>query len=521
METLALPSAGLVFTIVFCFLLRILPRAGVRYYGGDAFYHMFVADVIRKTGSRARSADYFLIGAVNDYPPVLHYFLALFPERFVDRYNMAFGPAFDALSAAAVYAFTRALTENESAALAAGAIYALTPELQYEAMSLTPRLLGTLMLNLHFASLVFYVQYQQAVFLAAAAVTGVIDFYTHRIQLPLLFLISAAFAIAAREPVIIAVTAAWTAAAFLVNRGLFVRTLKSYYIMTSDNVRNWREYGTEAMRARPGDAVERTGTPAREKPSGGFSLTGAARILAQKGAVYLKYNPYGLAALALIAFYREISGMIGTAAGLMFLWFLVSYVTFAVTERCGILGQKVGEGYRQYLDFGAFPCAAFVAAEGAALYNSSRMEWWALFAACALFAYPGLRTLTILRRTRSPAAVGEDLLEVLNALKEQPRGNVMCLPPGYSYAALYFSRQPVLEVVERSVPYRDRIREYYTGLKSPMEEFAGRFDISYVLVNHALNDVRVPGGWGETVAKRGPFQVIRVPVSGNRQGAGL
>jgi hypothetical protein len=46
---------------IFGLYIRVKPRIGMPYRGWDCFYHMFVADIIRKTGNRKKSVNYFII----------------------------------------------------------------------------------------------------------------------------------------------------------------------------------------------------------------------------------------------------------------------------------------------------------------------------------------------------------------------------------------------------------------------------------------------------------------------------
>lgn len=507
-----IPSA--IFFAALCFIIRVIPRKAMRYYGRDAFYHLFVADIIRKTGNRNKSADYFLIGEVNDYPPVLHYFLSIFPERFADRFNMVFSPAFDAVNTLVVYLFAYAVTGQAVVASASALVYILIPQLQQDSLSLTPRILGPLFFNLFFASLALYVYYQQTWTLAAAVVLGTIDFFTHRIQLPLLLILSVVFAILARDPLIAGALACSLLLAYIINRNQFVRTLKCYKIMTLDAMRHWKDYGTEATRMDAYSRENNSSGPAAEADKPAIDSSKTLSALKEKAGNYLAYNPYGLVAAAFLFYYGEAADALGAAAPLILSWFIVTYVTFMLTEHFGALGHKGGEGFREFLTLGAFPCAVLVGIEGLACYNGNKGLFGVFCVLCVVYAYPCLRTVsTNFRRKLSKAtgAISGDLQEILSVLRDQPRGNVMGLPPEYSYVILYFARQPVLEVVERSTPYRDKVKYYASGLRVPLAEIVSMFNINYILVNTGLSGHLVPEGWGEVIAEEGRFLIVKAP----------
>jgi hypothetical protein len=111
------------------YIVRAWPRAGIPNYGADEFFHLALADVIRKEHDRQKITRYFSIGKYNDYPLLLHFLLAPFPKEFLEMAGGYISPLFDVFNAALLYWFTFSITGSTVDGVAVWLFYVASPQL--------------------------------------------------------------------------------------------------------------------------------------------------------------------------------------------------------------------------------------------------------------------------------------------------------------------------------------------------------------------------------------------------------
>ena len=120
-----------------CFFIRAVPRIVIPHaYNADTFFHLYCAQLYRENGFRI--PDRFsrvVVNHRNTYPPLYHFFLALFPERirlWVERFT---GAVFDTANLLLIYSYSLWLggrldfLQSESSAIWVALLYALSPGL--------------------------------------------------------------------------------------------------------------------------------------------------------------------------------------------------------------------------------------------------------------------------------------------------------------------------------------------------------------------------------------------------------
>jgi hypothetical protein len=163
--------------LILTFLLRALPGI-LRIIGGssgDQGYHILCAERIRenkfKYPDRLKG---FLLPGIYDYPPLFHYFLALFSRTKREQLTPFFSAIIDTIHVLVIYTFILYIAQTPEltiyipnptlTACIAGLLFATSPSLIYyglgpRAFHATPRTLGELFFTVSFLSgCIYYLQ---------------------------------------------------------------------------------------------------------------------------------------------------------------------------------------------------------------------------------------------------------------------------------------------------------------------------------------------------------------------------
>ncbi len=481
-------------------------------YGADAFFHMKAADVLRVHHDRHRLADWFAVGSFNDYPPLFHWLLSVFPKGFIEKANGFIAPVFDALNAVLLNMFCYMLTGVWWVGPLAWIFYIASPQISIEALSLTPRLLSLFFFNLWFVAMLAGGTGASAVWTSVSIGAGVACFYTGRSQLPLMLAGGVVLTIVSGESVYMIMEAGMLLVAFLLGSDQFIRTFKSYAIMTGDTSRRWRDYGDE--RDRLARAV------------GGGGEQSAAEMLKRELKMLFAYNPGAWIALVAGAWLSgfEDDFLAWEVRRLMWAWFLTAFVAFIATQRFPQLGQRAGEGYRQFPEFGAVPGSIIIAVAVAESYRLSPPLFAFLVVAGAASLFMILWIVSPRYRAKLKASgtyINPGLKSILERSRDLPGGNIMCLPTIFNYPMIYYGDRKVVDVVERSVPYRDIAEKYVFGPKLTLAEYAAEFDLDYFLIDTSNPDWSLDySGAGKVIDSEGPLVIVEVDAGIKNAGRG-
>ena len=163
--------------LILTFLLRALP--GILWTrgesSGDQGYHFLCAERIRENKFKyPERLKGFLLPGIYDYPPLFHYFLALFPRDIRERLGPFFSAIIDVIHVFVIYTFILHIAQlpdfagyiqNPSlTACIAALLFATSPSLLYYGMGprafhATPRTLGELFFTVSFLSgCIYYLQ---------------------------------------------------------------------------------------------------------------------------------------------------------------------------------------------------------------------------------------------------------------------------------------------------------------------------------------------------------------------------
>lgn len=173
---------------------RIFPIVRFDIRSVDNYYHLLAARQIWKEKRIPRKLEHFLFSGTYSYPPLLHLILAPIGARLGtgrEKVGLVLAPIADIVSAVILYFFVESVL-GEPIALIATLMYVITPILVIESLSITPRTLGALFLNL-FIMIAFLYSYNHNYWLVVPAILSVaIILLTHKMAAQSLFFVSVA-----------------------------------------------------------------------------------------------------------------------------------------------------------------------------------------------------------------------------------------------------------------------------------------------------------------------------------------
>lgn len=163
------------------FLLQIWPRLTKRYFGVDTWKWLELAQYVRSHKSLPkRSSERYIVNSVFGYPPVIIFFLSIFPKSFSEKYQFIFSPAFDFFHNYFIYFMAVMFTGDVKTGVFAQTIAALVPVLVIEASNLNTRILSILIYTISFGALIMFTIGGSLNWFTIAVFFLFILFFTHR-----------------------------------------------------------------------------------------------------------------------------------------------------------------------------------------------------------------------------------------------------------------------------------------------------------------------------------------------------
>lgn len=431
LESLLVPGA--LFAAVV--LSRGAHRFRARQLGSDSWFHLTVAETVRQNRGRyPDSIPRFLLSGPFDYPPLLHYLLALFSRTTRDRIEGWVGPVVDGIHTLFLWGLIFALTQNPWSAATAALLFILSPLLLRGAervLTLTPKPMGDLWVSLAMISLYFYWVDHSPFWLALLAVWTALLLLTQRFGTQaLLFLVVAVSAVYLNALPLVGL-AGGLGLALALSWGHYWTVLRGHI----GHLDHWRTFMVDHYHGVRHESFwrdfGRLGRELRRNPRRAF-------IIAYRNPVlnYFVYNPW-----ILVAFYVLLSP--GTVPDHPFfrfagVWMLatVGLVVLISMKSLKFLGKP-----ELYGEYGIFPQAAVLGmAAGAApgpLLGIS-LAVLALYSVGAII----VNIRVVLRSDQNfSKAETQDLLEFL---RRQPPSRLLPIPMNWGYAMAYLTPHEVL-----------------------------------------------------------------------------
>lgn len=488
--------------------LRLGTHLGSRPGGVDTWYFLASAEALRRTRRLPVSLpQYLLQDRTESYPPGFVVLLALLPPAWLRRFFWVVAPAFDALHLLLAYVTTLRLTGSIFAAIAAGAVYALTPQLIAETRSLTPRSLGALLSSVAMFLVLRSLLPEEGAArsllgpapwpIAALAVLAIAAlFLTHTTSAIAFVVAAAALSAVLGDWRFLGFALAGFTATLLLSGGLYLRVLASDLHAARFWRRNLRYRGAHLLDDSPlyGSARQ----PARSRNARVAPLLGSLlRLLAENPFLV----PMFLVATPALAF---------DWWGERMYWWAVSLLAWAVLTTLVKPFRLLGPGYL-YTKCSVFPTAfslslAIGQPQGWLTPGGAVIGLSFLASAVAIVVY---YLYTRKRQAEHSAPTPDDLAAITEVLAGLQGDRVLCLPPSHSDYVAYNAGKKV--VWGGHSGDLSRLEQLWPVVTRPLEELIDAYRVDYLLLDLAYatpQRLRLDGRL-TPVASRGSFTLYR------------
>lgn len=482
--------------VILTFYIRIKPRLSQRNFGIDSWYYLLYADELRKTKRLPVKLPYFLLDIEEQwYPPALPGLLALFPQRFLEKYHWAISAFIDTIQMVTLYIASYLVTDSLMVSCIASLLYATSPILVTQNSNLNSRALGSIFLTLVMLSLYQYISSANFLYLLLTILLGAISLHTHKMATQQMVFLLIGFSIFYLNPLYILILVAIWAAAFVLSWGFYLKILKSHIGVLRFCRKNFPYFFTHQVYQSPVYANQKKA--AANKGCGGIAASRLWYGLAKFNFIFI---------FIVISVYTFINRHILNASDSFYLgWGFINLMSIVIITYITPV-KFLGEGQRYYM-YGIFPLSfllsRFIFERSIDIYIG--ILFLSIILIINIFL---IKKIHNEQKKNILAILDDDLYDVIKHIKGLPKDNVMCFPISYCEPVAYFSAKKTLRG-DHSYGF-DKLQPFFPVLLKRVEYFIQSYDISYCLINKnyvAIKDIFLSINY-KTIMERGQYCLI-------------
>lgn len=488
--------------------VRLGIHVGARPGGVDTWYYLASADALRQTRRLpVRLPQYLFHDPTESYPPGLIVLLAAVPQRVLRRWFWLVSPVVDAVHLVFVYVVTYRLTGSPTAAVVAGGVYALTPQLVAETRSLNPRSLGTLLCSVAMYLILrtllppeLAAQTQLGTtpwfLVPGALIASAALFLTHTTTSIALIVATSVLSIVFADARYVLFALGGFIGAMVLSGGLYLRVLENHLHAVRFWRRNIAYRGAHAVLDSPIYREHRERAQVKGWQGGSLARS-AIRLVGE--------NPFILAMLV-----AATPTLIVEWWGQRMYWWSIAILGWATAVTFVPPLRVVGPGFL-YMKASVFPTAFSLA-----LLVGAPGGWTSpaglIVALSFVLSIGAITTLYVYLRRRPSERTSStplDLAAMAADLRGRAGDRVLCLPTMYSDFLSYASGKKVLWGGHSGD--LSRYEALSPVIRRPLEELIDEYDLSYVVIDLAYTDperLRLSPRLDE-VARHGNFALYR------------
>ncbi len=429
----ALTSLGVV---LLALGLRFAPLSfSTRGAGIDHWYWKSYIDTYRRDKRFPPSLPQYILEDHQWYPPLFPLLLSELPAGVFDRFDTLIAIAIDLVRLLILLAVAYWQSSGAVSVIAiAGLLYATTPILVSYNVQLNPRGLAALMLDCLLILLLVQLDLHGPwwAWPIIAVLSGLI-LLTHKMTTQLFWFLVFGTSLIYRNWLLLLLIPSSVAAALILSRGFYVKVLRAHWDIVSFWNRNWRWIGADLIRESP---IYGDGTHERTQKLHRRGVTGVL----QQIVTLFSFNPAAWIG-CLLAYERLWLG----SPVLIFPTYLLVWLLLACAFACMTTFVKwlkcLGAGYLYVYNASLIsPLLLGIAFKQTRVPELSKPFILGALACnvVAVVAY----YVFFFRNKR--ARVHEGLEQVIDALRQMPRGVVMCVPANWYEVISYKTGHPVL-----------------------------------------------------------------------------
>lgn len=493
-------------------ILESWPRVRVRYFGIDTWRHLMVADVIRREKRLPKALpDKYILPEESDYPPLFRIMLALFPKKFLEKWQGFLSPCIDFLHSLFLYYFVYSLTRNIGMAVMAQVAYVANPLIVMENSNLTTRPIASLLFSLSFVSLLYFASYGGGAMLFLSLILMTVLILTHRFALQALLALTLSMTLFQKSWVYLCVLLGSMVLAVVLSKGFYLKVLWGHIQML-----NWWRLNIHNRYAHQVRGLMKKGEKSPD-------------IVFRMYQFVLRLPP-----VAVLAAIPCVVLAVLTVLWYYFGWFLVDFSRMGVpspifvslglwTITLLVVGifirqfkfiEWAGEGER-YMEFGAFPTAILTSLFVWNLYRAWPSAW--VFVLFGLFILvSGLLPALFLQKKviidSKDRSIGEDLRCCFDYVNEQLKGEVRMatIPLGLADSIMYFTHAKVFST-DSSLAHYNHYSDFFPVIQKPLNEIFSKYDVNTLLLNQNYAKVEeLPLENYKEIFRSGPYSLFKI-----------
>jgi hypothetical protein len=404
------------------------------------------------------------------YPPLFPLLLARLPPGLFESYSPVIAIGIDMARMLLLLGAAHWLSDGNLVVIAmAGLIYATIPIQTSYNVQLNPRGLGALMLELVLMLLLWVYALDGAwwVWIPIVVLSALI-LLTHKMTTQLLWFMVLGTAVIYHRPLLVALIPASILAALVLSRGFYWKVLRAHWDIVSFWNRNWRWIGADQLRESP---IYGDGSYERPQKLHRSGLKG----LAWQCYVLFGFNPSVWIACLLVYDRLVLESPRLIYPTYLLVWLLLPCIFALLTTFTPVL-KCLGAGYLYVYNTSLL--AALLLALSFQYTRAPEFSTPIVALALALNT-AGLATYYVRFYRDRRARVDSGLNAMIDALRPQPRGIVMCVPGSWYEVVSYKTGHPVLWG-GHGYGFK-RLEPTWPRLLMPIGELLRRYDVRYLL----------------------------------------
>lgn len=429
-------SVGIAAVLLLAGLLRWVPALlAPQGAGVDHWFWKSYVEAYRRDRVFPPVLPQYILDEKQWYPPVFGLLLSKLPVTILDRWSQQVAIAIDLARLALLIGVAGWQSKwDPTVVLVAGLIYATTPiQISYN-VQLNPRGLAAIMLDALLMGLLWGMsqQGQWWVWVVVVLLGGLI-LLTHKMTTQVMVFIIAGTATIYGRLELLLLLPAWFVAAMVMSRGFYWKILIAHVEIVQFWHRNWKWIGADLLRESPiyGD--------------GRYERAEKLHKAGIKGLLWHGFIMFGFNPAAWIACLLVYERLFATSALLIYptpllVWLVLPCLWAVMTSVIGPL-KRFGAGYLYVYNTSLMASLVLALTYRYTRAPELSMAFVVLavslnLAGVVIYYWQFLRN----KRTR----VDEGLEQMLDRLRDLPRGVVMCLPVNWCEVVAYKTGQPVL-----------------------------------------------------------------------------
>ena len=456
--------------------IRLLPLLLSPHGAGiDHWFWKKYVETYRSNRRFPPKLDQYILDEHQWYPPLFPLLLSVLPAGAFDALSRHIALLIDLARLALLMAVAYWQTEGRiGVVVMAGLIYATIPIQTSYNIQLNPRGVAALMLDLLLIMLLWiYDLHAGAWAWVVVVVLAGLILLTHKMTTQLLWFIILGTAVIYQLPTLLMLIPASVAVAVVFSRGFYIKVLRAHWDIVSFWHRNWQWIGADLLRESP---LYGNGTYERPEKLHRSGLRGRAWQL----FVLFGFNPAAWIACLLVYERLFLASPLLIYPTYLLVWLLLPCLfalltTFVPRLKC------LGAGYLYVYNTSLI----------AALLLSLTFEYTLApqlstpFVLLALLLnVAGLLTYYVGFYRNKRARVDSGLDVMIDRLRDQPQGVVICVPANWYEVVSYKTGHPVLWG-GHGYGFR-RLEPIWPRLLLPIREVLARYNVRYLLTMDAM-----------------------------------